>query len=473
MLNLSRNLSFFQVPSELSEHSEHRDSTKGSSSSGVSSDLSDSDHEIDDHSKVFDFHIEASTQTALDEEKKNELNKLTQEIEKLSKFKSVIEAQRSPSSVHHAHQDSFNGGELDDLRIECKQLVTRKHSLESELEDYKGEISTLRRKLEEGGFESDQKMTALGRVEYSLRNQLKEWEKKYNHLKSEHQGLLEEKCELEEAENDSRLNAQRWEHQHKSTLEKSELLSDELTMERKSNCILRSELDTVQANLEDARNEASYYESLIQRYEQRVFDLEELEVELREKLSLLEGAVQFAIWWNATLMNQGFRCPDRPMLVDYTSDINPQASFVIQNQSKITDDHPDEDWPTLVNTLKSEKLKLTQSLNALLNEKESLALSLENNHENKIERIVHLEDKVSELLNAAQQRKEEYTKEIGDLKRKLSAFEKNSEDLPPSVSSSEQEKIMQQSREDAYRQTIAEADSMLSKLEADYQSTIK
>ena len=85
------------------------------------------------------------------------------------------------------------------------------------------------------------------------------------------------------------------------------MLSDELSMERKSNSILRSELDTVQANLEDARNESSYYESLIQRYEQRVFDLEELEVELREKLSLLEGAVQFAIWWNSILMNQGFR----------------------------------------------------------------------------------------------------------------------------------------------------------------------
>ena len=45
------------------EHRDHRDSTKGSSSSGVSSDLSDSDHDIDDHTKVFDFHIEASTQT--------------------------------------------------------------------------------------------------------------------------------------------------------------------------------------------------------------------------------------------------------------------------------------------------------------------------------------------------------------------------------------------------------------------------
>ena len=131
-----------------------------------------------------------------------------------------------------------------------------------------------------------------------------EWEKKYLSLKHDHQTLLEEKCELEEAENDSRLNAQRWEHQHKTTLEKSQLLSDELTLERKSNNILHSELETVQANLEESRNESAYFESLVQRYEQRVFDLEELEVELREKLALLEGAVQFAVWWNTVLMNQ-------------------------------------------------------------------------------------------------------------------------------------------------------------------------
>ena len=131
-----------------------------------------------------------------------------------------------------------------------------------------------------------------------------EWEKKYLSLKHDHQTLLEEKCELEEAENDSRLNAQRWEHQHKTTLEKSQLLSDELTLERKSNNILHSELETVQANLEESRNESAYFESLVQRYEQRVFDLEELEVELREKLALLEGAVHFAVWWNTVLMNQ-------------------------------------------------------------------------------------------------------------------------------------------------------------------------
>ena len=83
--------------------------------------------------------------------------------------------------------------------------------------------------------------------------------------------------------------------------------------------ILRSELDTTHANLEEARNEISYLESLVQRYEQRVFDLEELEVELREKLSLLEGAVHFAIWWNTIIMNQGFRQPSRPMIIDLSS----------------------------------------------------------------------------------------------------------------------------------------------------------
>ena len=81
----------------------------------------------------------------------------------------------------------------------------------------------MKQKLE--GSESNQKMTALERVEFSLRNQLKEWELKYETLNKEHQSLMEEKCELEEAENDSRLNAQRWEHQHKSTMEKSQLLS--------------------------------------------------------------------------------------------------------------------------------------------------------------------------------------------------------------------------------------------------------
>merc|ERR1712223_2266120 len=290
--------------------------------------------------------------------------------------------------------------------------------------------------------------------------ELKEWEKKYLSLKHDHQTLLEEKCELEEAENDSRLNAQRWEHQHKTTLEKSQLLSDELTLERKSNNILHSELETVQANLEESRNESAYFESLVQRYEQRVFDLEELEVELREKLALLEGAVQFAVWWNTVLMNQGCRIPSRPMICNYSSQITneePQTATII-----IDDSEAENDWPALVNSLRSEKLKLAQSLNAMMAEKESLAISLEGNHEDKIDRIVKLEDRIAKLLNAAQQQKEEASAEIKSLKAKIQQAEKNS-NVPSEL----------QSKEDAYRKTTAEADSLLSKMEADYQTTIK
>ena len=97
--------------------------------------------------------------------------------------------------------------ELDDLRGECRQLVSRKNCLEDEIEGYKGEIKTLKTKVE--SYESDKKITELERIEYSLRNQLKEWEKKYNSIYEENQSLLEEKCELEEADNDSRVNAQR------------------------------------------------------------------------------------------------------------------------------------------------------------------------------------------------------------------------------------------------------------------------
>ena len=47
------------------------------------------------------------------------------------------------------------------------------------------------------------------------------------------------------------------------------------------------------------------------------------------------------------------------------------------------------------------------------------------NHEDKIDRIVKLEDRIAELLNAAQQQKEEASAEIKSLKAKIKQAEKN------------------------------------------------
>ena len=57
------------------------------------------------------------------------------------------------------------------------------------------------------------------------------------------------------------------------------------------------------------KSQVSELDSLVQRYEQRVFELEELEVELREKLSLLEDGLKFATWWANLLLSTGIRLP--------------------------------------------------------------------------------------------------------------------------------------------------------------------
>ena len=60
----------------------------------------------------------------------------------------------------------------------------------------------------------ESRIRELEKLESFLRNQLHEMELKYENLHQENLALVEEKCELEEAENDSRLNAQRY---HKFT----------------------------------------------------------------------------------------------------------------------------------------------------------------------------------------------------------------------------------------------------------------
>ena len=54
------------------------------------------------------------------------------------------------------------------------------------------------------------------------------------------------------------------------------------------------------------------------------------------------------------------------------SNDQPQTATII-----VDDSETENDWPLLVNCLRSEKLKLAQSLHAMMAEKESLAMSLE------------------------------------------------------------------------------------------------
>ena len=113
----------------------------------------------------------------------------------------------------------------------------------------------------------------------------------------------------------------RLETQNSSALEKNQMLAEELVLERKTSAILRNELDAVNNQQgESNRYEASRLESMLQRYEQRVFDLEELEVELREKIMSLQYAFK-TIYWFCTyvVMSSAHLIPSRPTIVNHSS----------------------------------------------------------------------------------------------------------------------------------------------------------
>ena len=123
----------------------------------------------------------------------------------------------------------------------------------------------------------------------------------------------------------------RLETQNSSALEKNQMLAEELVLERKTSAILRNELDTVNNQQgESNRYEASRLESMLQRYEQRVFDLEELEVELREKVMSLQYAFK-TIYWFCTyvVMSGAHLIPSLPAIANHSSET--QAEYTKRN----------------------------------------------------------------------------------------------------------------------------------------------
>lgn len=74
-----------------------------------------------------------------------------------------------------------------------------------QIEDFRSKMLTEKTKISV----DESRIRDLEKLETFLRKQLREWELKYEALRRENLALVEEKCELEEAENDSRLTAQR------------------------------------------------------------------------------------------------------------------------------------------------------------------------------------------------------------------------------------------------------------------------
>lgn len=82
--------------------------------------------------------------------------------------------------------------------------------------------------------------------------------------------------------------------------------------------------------------------------------------------------------------------------------------------------------------------------------------------------------RITELLHAAKEHKDQCSREISSLKQQLIQSEARFQDRSQQSSNNNNSKFEDiEAKEDAYRQTIAEADSILAKVEADYQLTIR
>ena len=239
-----------QTPSVLSDSGSHHSSENeisrnggvrkvvGSSSSGVSSDLSDPDSDgghDDDRGQILQnrnhddkvdkkdsshplilpkqgnkrkkdkIMVEISTQTKDD---KSSVTMIAMEIDKLSVPSSYHdESQFSTASLSEKQDisDSQQNINFVALREDYQLLQEQKRNLELDIKSFKQDTES----NVAVGKENSKRIIKLQEIEYSLRSQLEELDTKYKALEEKNRILVEEKCELEEAENDSRLQAQR------------------------------------------------------------------------------------------------------------------------------------------------------------------------------------------------------------------------------------------------------------------------
>ncbi|XP_077286983.1 uncharacterized protein LOC143911806 isoform X2 [Arctopsyche grandis] len=161
------------------------------------------------------------------------------------------------------------------IQTEKLQPINKRH-----LEYYENRIAVLENKIaiyESTGDVREKKLAQRLQREINLQAQLKVLEDDLDSLRDKYALLEDERCELEEAENDTRLHCQ----------------------------VLQTEFEIQSAKLRDideerscARNEADCYRALVEEYENKSTYLQEQEKELKEKIKVMESAVPALVFWN-------------------------------------------------------------------------------------------------------------------------------------------------------------------------------
>jgi len=477
--------------------------TQKTGSSGIGSDLSDSeaDHlslrsrsaspekslsgERFSESGMFEATNFVNSQTQTTDQYIKEIASLTEEVEKLTAFRDLVETRMVlPIPSSPASQVRMASKQTEATSDKESTPVNEKESSE---DDLKNEISYLQKTLEQ------------------TRSELKQ--------------VIEDKCELEEAENDSRLRAQVSEQEALDLHDSIKNLEDELLVERKAIKHLRSELEIQKEKEDSSYNEIAYLELLTKQYEEKINMLEDSKGRLVNGLNLLVKGL--TIW---SFIHHNKYCIVKPLNrgVCFVNDkvYNLNHADGLLNKIRRSASLSSEDEPfskkmriSCDNELKREKEELQLEVLKLKIEKEQLEKSQEKSYEEKIERIMTLEDKVAELFHEGKLMKDQFQKEktalknshereIGELLKRensntsrleylqheidvieaeLESVEANGEKnniskikfLIDNENKLTKEISEHEKKEYAFRETLAEADVIMANIEYNYTSKVK
>uniref|UniRef100_A0A1Y9H206 JAKMIP_CC3 domain-containing protein n=1 Tax=Anopheles dirus TaxID=7168 RepID=A0A1Y9H206_9DIPT len=239
----------------------------------------------------------AATQTEADDfpgpEKTNA--ELCAEIEKLNRFREKIEECKGAAAVAAAGVcKTPNGGSTVALNLPAASgdeacdrrrlqfYVERAEMLENKLKVY-----------ESSGDQQARHLSERLQREVQLESWVKQLSDKLGRVELENERLEEERCELEEIENDTRLRLQRME--------------EDLEVMGQRNLELEMSRGSYQSKFQDAKDTIASLEELIHKYEEKIFLLEENENELRERIEMIYMFIPMLLLYNSWQLHEQFK----------------------------------------------------------------------------------------------------------------------------------------------------------------------
>ncbi|XP_053693600.1 putative leucine-rich repeat-containing protein DDB_G0290503 [Sabethes cyaneus] len=354
-----------------------------------------------------------STQTVLEDfpclERTNA--ELCAEIEKLNKFRKKIEE----CSIKRRGKNPVGVS----LSLPAESCEKRR------LQYYVERLEQLENKIKVYESSGDQQLRHLAeRLQREI--QLESWvnllSEQVGKLEEDNERLEEERCELEEIENDTRLKLQRMEMDYEVMTQRN----TELEMSKSS----------YQSKYQDARDSVVSLEELVNKCEERIFILEETENELNDRIDLILAFIPVLLMFNSWQLQETMAATRKQYALNY---IPPEHIEYYETAN--------DNLQMRLNELMTREKELTQNIaelnrayNETLENADNLWAQMEKEYKDKISKcetvesnlkskIAQLEERLSKDSEYAHERITHLEEAENTLKSRVAKLNKDNKEL--------------------------------------------